>query len=191
MQGRGAAARRRMARGLPRREVGEGRRSSSFALQPSSPPAPACRRAVGEEDGGATRLDDGGRQGRGGADLGCRSRRRPCCGGGAGGLPGRAPAAWHRSSAEGARRPGRSMQCNTEAKRSELWEVVERYPEYRLALGSVSNSNSEIIQTAGIECIQCQFRIPGFNAYIQTGPVSFHETDKGTHCFPVCFSIFL
>ena len=97
----------------------------------------------------------------------------------------------HRSSAEGARRPGRSMQCNTEAKRSELREVVERYLEYRLALGSVSNSNSEIIQTAGIECIHCQFRIPGFNAYIQTGPVSFHETDKGTHCFPVCFSIFL
>ena len=91
----------------------------------------------------------------------------------------------------GSKRPGRSMQRNTEAKRSELREVVERYPEYRLALGSVSNSNSEIIQTAGIECIQCQFRIPGFNAYIQTGPVSFHETDKGTHCFPVCFSIFL
>ena len=60
------------------------------------------------------------------------------------------------------------MQRNTEAKRSELREVVERYPEYRLALGPVSNSNSEIIQTAGIECIQCQFRIPGFNAYIQT-----------------------
>ena len=64
MQGRGAAARRRMARGLPRREVGEGRRGSSFALQPSSPPAPACRRAAGEEDGGAARLADGGRQGR-------------------------------------------------------------------------------------------------------------------------------
>ena len=165
MQGRGAAARRRMARGLPRREVGEGRRGSSFALQPSSPPAPACRRAAGEEDGGAARLADGGRQGRGGADLECWSGRRPCCGGGARGLAQELRGEERRG---GSKRPGRSMQRNTEAKRSELREVVERYPEYRLALGSVSNS--EIIQTAGIECIQCQFRIPGFNAYIQTGP---------------------
>ncbi|PUZ66669.1 hypothetical protein GQ55_3G347500 [Panicum hallii var. hallii] len=41
------------ARGSPRREAGEGRRSSSLAPRASPPPAPARWRAAGEEDGGS------------------------------------------------------------------------------------------------------------------------------------------
>ena len=120
--------------GKERMDAGEGRRGS---------PADGTRLAAEGGRGGAARLlvrpaafissrtgvsesRRGGRwrsraarrwreAGEGGADLGCRSGRRPSCGGGARGLPGRAPAAWHRSSgersgAEGAR--GRVAQCS-------------------------------------------------------------------------------
>lgn len=61
------------------------------------------------------------------------------------------------------------MPLNIEVEGSELRQVGEGYPEYRSVLCFDSNSDSEIIQRAGIEDIQYQFRIPGCNIYIQTG----------------------
>jgi hypothetical protein len=42
-----------------------------------------------------------------------------------------------------------------------------------LVLEKVSNSSSKTFQTVGIKDIQCQFRIPPFNIYIQTLPLVF------------------
>ena len=61
------------------------------------------------------------------------------------------------------------MPMNTEGKGSELREGVRLKAQYLLVLEEIFNSNTKNTQTAGIEGTQCQFRIPGFNIYIQTG----------------------
>ena len=65
---------------------------------------------------------------------------------------------------------GRTIPDNTEVESSVLREGVRWYAEFYSVLVRVSNADFWNIQTAGIGCPQYQFRIPSFNAYIQTGP---------------------